>query len=207
MKNLYERYPELNICKAEIEATIKQLIDVYNNKGKVLLCGNGGSCADCDHIVGELMKGFLLNRTVDFTFEDHLIRFYGAEGRDMAMKLQGGLPAISLPAQSALLSAYANDVDADMVYAQLVYGYANPQDLLICISTSGNSKNVVNAAKIAKAKGIIVCALTGANESLLSDLCDITIRAPRAKTYQVQELHLPIYHYICATVEKHFYGN
>ena len=172
------------------------MIDTYKNGGKVLVCGNGGSAADSEHIVGELMKGFMLKRTVtDERIPEHL-----------RCGLQGALPAISLPSQSAILSAFINDVDPEMMYAQLVYGYANENDILIGLSTSGNSENVVNAAIVAKAKGAKVIALTGAKESKMNTISDITIKAPETETYKVQELHLPIYHYLCAETEKHFFG-
>ncbi len=196
MSDLYRRYPSLTECEKEIEAAVLLLIDTYKNNGKVLACGNGGSCADCEHIVGELMKGFLSLRPV----EDERI------SKEHLAYLQGALPAISLPSQSALLSAYINDVEPSMMYAQLVYGYARKEDLLICLSTSGNSKNVVKAAEVAKAVGAKTLALTGADESKLSQICDVTIRVPETETYKVQELHLPVYHYLCAEIEREMFG-
>lgn len=189
---LYERYPKLNICRNEIEKALGTMVETYRNGGKVLVCGNGGSAADSEHIVGELMKGFLQKRKV----EDERIPAKLREG------LQGALPAISLPSQSALLSAFANDVDPKMMYAQLVYGYAGKNDLVIGLSTSGNSENVVNALEVAKAVGIKTIALTGQKESRCSQIADVTIRVPAIETYEVQELHLPVYHYLCAQVEK-----
>ena len=196
LNDLIERYPQLEGCKESILRAVDAIIRCYRSGGKLLLCGNGGSSADCDHIVGELMKGFLLKREVS---DDRL-------PPDVRLKLQSALPAISLSSQSAAITAYANDVDPSMVYAQLLYGYAKPNDLLICISTSGNSENVVNAASVAKAIGVTTVALTGKSESNLSAICDITIRVPELETYKVQELHLPVYHYLCASVEKHFFG-
>ena len=169
-----------------------------------MLCGNGGSCADCEHIVGELMKGFLLSRLVDYLYDKFKeLGFDDAEY--MTKNLQGSLPAVSLPHQSALISAFSNDVAPDMIYAQLVLGLASSNDVLLCLSTSGNSKNVVYAAKCAKALGIKTIAMTGKNASLLSDLCDITIQVPEYETYKIQELHLPVYHYICAQIERTFF--
>lgn len=192
---LYEKYPALEVCKKDIEAAINMILDTYQKGGKLLLCGNGGSCSDCEHIVGELMKGFLLSRPVtDERIPEHLRR-----------NLQGSLPAISLASQSAILSAFANDVEPSMVYAQMVYGYAKENDLFIGMSTSGNSRNVVNAAEIAKALGIKTLALTGQRESKLSELCDVTIKVPETETYKIQELHLPVYHYICAKVEERLF--
>lgn len=195
MSTLYERFPSLNECRDEIEKALCLIIDTYKKGGKILVCGNGGSCADCEHIVGELMKGFLLCREVT----DERIP------EELRKNLQGGLPAISLPSQSAILSAFINDVEPSMMYAQLVYGYAKENDLLIGLSTSGNSKNVVNAAEVAKALGIKTIALTGKCESKLSSICDVTVKVPETETYKIQELHLPVYHYLCAETEKTFF--
>ena len=196
MENLLKRYPSLEVCKEDIENALKLMIDTYKNGGKVLVCGNGGSAADSEHIVGELMKGFMLMRPVtDERIPEHL-----------RSGLQGALPAISLPSQSAILSAFINDVDPDMMYAQLVYGYARENDLVIGLSTSGNSKNVVNALEVAKCVGAKTLAMTGEKESKLSELCDVTIKVPETETYKIQELHLPVYHYICAEVEKKSFG-
>lgn len=195
MEHLIKRYPALSACREDIKQAEKLLIDTYKHGGKVLVCGNGGSAADSEHIVGELMKGFLLKRPVADARIAEALRG----------KLQGALPAISLVSQSAILSAYSNDVDPDMVYAQLVYGYANEGDLVIGLSTSGNSKNVVYAQMVAKAVGAKTLSLTGEKESRLSELSDVTIRVPETETYKVQELHLPVYHYLCAAVEKTFF--
>ena len=194
---LYDKYPILENCKQEIEAAIEMILDTYRKGGKLLLCGNGGSCSDCEHIVGELMKGFLSPRPVtDERIPEHLRK-----------NLQGSLPAIALTSQSAILSAFANDVDPSMVYAQMVYGYAKENDLFIGLSTSGNSQNVVNAAEVVKALGVKTIALTGQNNSKLSELCNIAIKVPETETYKIQELHLPVYHYICATVEERMFLN
>lgn len=195
MEELIKRYPALEICKEDIENALQLLIDTYKNGGKVLVCGNGGSAADSEHIVGELMKGFMLKRTVtDKRIPEHLRK-----------RLQGALPAISLPSQSAILSAFINDVDPDMMYAQLVYGYAKKNDLVIGLSTSGNSKNVVNALEVAKCIGAKTLALTGKKDSLLSGICDVTVKVPETETFKVQELHLPVYHYLCAKTEQTFF--
>lgn len=195
MEDLLNRYPSLEICKDDIENGLKLIIDTYKKGGKVLVCGNGGSAADCEHIVGELMKGFMKKREIT----DNRIP------EKMRKSLQGALPAISLPSQCAVLSAYINDVEPEMMYAQLVYGYANKNDLVIGLSTSGNSKNVVNAVELAGYLGIKTLSLTGKNESKLSDISDVTIRVPETETYKVQELHLPVYHYFCAEVEKEMF--
>ena len=195
MEELLSRYSKLAECWDSIKKALDLMIDTYKNGGKVLVCGNGGSAADCEHIVGELMKGFLEKREVT----DNRI------SEDLRKNLQGALPAISLPSQSAILSAFINDVEPDMMYAQLVYGYAKENDLVIGISTSGNSKNVVNAIEVARCMGVKTLSLTGRNESKLSDISDVAICVPETETYKVQELHLPVYHYLCAEVEKEMF--
>lgn len=196
MENLLKRYPSLEVCKEDIGNALKLMLDTYKNGGKVLVCGNGGSASDSEHIVGELMKGFKSKRYVT----DERIP------EDLRCGLQGALPAISLPSQTGVLTAFINDVDPDMMYAQLVHGYAKENDLLIGLSTSGNSKNVVNAARVAKAVGAKTLALTGEKESKLSEICDVCIKVPETETYKVQEYHLPVYHYICLETEKYFFG-
>lgn len=205
MEKLYERYPNLASCKEDIENALCTIIDTYKNKGKILICGNGGSSSDSDHIVGELMKGFLLKRKMDKDFVDALSKVTPTEAQFIADNLQGALPAISLTSQTALMSAFSNDVNSDMIYAQQVLGYGESKDLLICISTSGNSKNAVYAAIVGKAKNMKVLSLTGAKESKLSAISDITIKVPETETFKVQELHLPVYHYLCAKVEETFF--
>lgn len=196
MKNLLERYPTLKNCEQDINKALELITDTYKSGGKVLVCGNGGSAADSEHIVGELMKGFMLKREV----EDERIPEHSRKN------LQGALPAISLPSQSAILSAFINDVEPDMMYAQLVYGYGNKNDLLICLSTSGNSKNCVNAAEVAKSIDVKVLSMTGAKESRLSEISDCTIKVPETETFKVQEYHLPVYHYLCAKTEEYFFN-
>ena len=198
LNELLKRYPALWACKNEILSAEAALISLYENKGKLLLCGNGGSCADSEHITGELMKGFMKKRPLS---DEH------RHGLDDAVadKLQEGLPAIPLTAFSALNTAFCNDVEPELVYAQPLWVLGNEGDMLIAISTSGNSKNVVAAAKVAKAKGMKVIALTGKNGGALKEIADITIAVPETETFKVQELHLPTYHYLCAKVEAHFY--
>ena len=202
---LYQHYPELCTCKSDIDKALKLILKTYQNGGKLLLCGNGGSCADCDHIVGELMKGFLLRRPPSDALKKKISAVDEELGAHLSSNLQMGLPAISLHSQSGLLSAFCNDVDADTVYAQALLACGKKEDLLICLSTSGNSKNVVYAAVMAKALGIPVLSLTGEKESRLSKLGDVTIRVPSSETYRVQEYHLPVYHYLCAEVEAAFF--
>lgn len=205
MKKLLENYPALSSCEESINKALELMEETYKSGGKILLCGNGGSCADCDHIVGELMKGFLSKRPVKPEFKKDLENLFPDDAEYMAEHLQQGISAISLNSHAAVLSAFANDVAADMVYAQMVYGYGRKNDLLIGISTSGNSKNVVNAVKVAKAMGIKTVALTGKKECLL-DMADVTVKAPETETYRIQEYHLPIYHYLCAELERRIFG-
>lgn len=206
-EELFQRYPALRVCEAEIDRALSLMTEVYENGGKLLICGNGGSCSDAQHIVGELMKGFLLKRPMTAAQKQAFADALGEEEAEaFASRLQRGLPAIALDGASALFTAYANDADADYVYAQAVFGYGKPEDLLIGISTSGNSKNVVLAIKAAKALGIRGIALTGEKESKLSALADVTVRVPETETFKVQELHLPVYHYLCAALEEIFFG-
>lgn len=200
---LYQRYPMLKVCEQDIAAALSLMKETYQNGGKILVCGNGGSCSDAQHIVGELMKGFLLKRPMTEAQKNAFTEALGKEdAENFASRLQRAVPAIALDGMSALFTAYLNDADADYVYAQAVFGYGKPGDLLIGISTSGNSKNIVLAAKAAKALGVRTFSLTGAGESKLSALCDVTVRVPETETFKVQELHLPVYHYLCAETEN-----
>ena len=205
MKNLLNRYPALNVCAAEIEAARDRLIQSFSADGKLLLCGNGGSCADCDHIVGELMKGFLSLRPLEETQKNTMKQNCSSLTDEKLCRLQRALPAISLPSMSALSTAFCNDVSAEMVFAQGVLGLGRPQDILLAISTSGNSKNVLRAAEVAKGLGICVISLTGGDGGALRALSDVCICVSERETYKVQELHLPIYHYLCAAIEAHFF--
>ena len=202
MNQLFLRYPELAVCKDDIEKAFYLLATTYKNGGKVLVCGNGGSAADAEHIVGELMKNFMIKRKTDGKFKSALRELGYTDAEYLSSHIEGALPAISLVSQTSILSAFANDNAADMVYAQQVFGYAEKNDLLWCISTSGNSVNVVNAAKIAKAKGIKVLSFTGKADSKLSEISDVTVKVPKSETFLIQELHLPVYHYLCANIEK-----
>ncbi len=202
---LLDNYPSLEGIKDDIYTAFTLICDCYDSLGKVLICGNGGSAADADHIVGELMKGFNLKRPLKKEerelFEDQ------DDAEYLTNNLQNALPAISLVAHGGLSSAFCNDVEPDMVFAQQVWGYAKDSpDILIALSTSGNSKNVVNAVKTANAVGIDSIGITGMNESKLSELCTLTIRLPETQTYRVQELTLPVYHALCAALEIHYFG-
>ena len=203
---LLERYPRLRPCGAAIEAAIGALRDMYERGGKVLLCGNGGSAADCEHIVGELAKGFLLPRPMTEDMQEKLRELFPRDAESFARLMQRGIPAISLPSQTAVQSAYGNDVDAEYFYAQLVQVYGKDGDVLLCLSTSGNSANVCRAAQMAKAMGLCVIALTGAGPCKLDPLSDVVIHVPERDTFKIQELHLPVYHAVCAQLEQDFFA-
>ena len=203
---LCERYPALKIVESDIAAAYQILEDSYKNGGKLLVAGNGGSAADAEHIVGELMKGFKLPRKPKADFAEKLIQENAELGVVLAEKLQGALPAIALDGHPALSTAYMNDCEPLMCFAQQVNGYGREGDVLLGISTSGNSQNVIYAAVTAKAKGMKVIGLTGAKDSKLSELADACIQVPETETYKIQELHLPIYHCLCLMLEEEFFG-
>ncbi len=206
MENLFNRYPNLTACKADIEKATDIIINSYKKGGKLLLCGNGGSAADCEHIVGELMKGFLLKRPLSEGLKAEMKQKNPDLSDDTLSKLQLALPAIALPGITGLNTAFCNDVDPELLYAQGLMGLGRKEDVLFCISTSGNSKNCVAAAKVAKGLGLTVAALTGQTGGILKEIADVCICAPETETYKVQELHLPIYHDICAKIEDVFFG-
>ena len=193
-------------CDAQVAQAILALITCYERKKKLLVCGNGGSAADAEHIVGEMMKGFCLPRRLSDTDKAKLVPVAGHDGDLLGTKLQYGLAALSLVSHSALITATANDQDSQLIFAQQVWGLGQAGDILLAISTSGNSQNVLLAAKTAKAKNMLVIGLTGANGGKLAGLCDITISVPSDNVAQIQEMHLPIYHHICASVEAHFFA-
>ena len=201
------RYPALEACKADILVAFEVLRDSYAHGGKLLVCGNGGSAADAEHIVGELMKGFKSSRKLDEVSRKKLEDIDSAIGSMLADNLQGALPAIALDGHSALSTAYMNDCEPLMCFAQQVNGYGRESDVLLSISTSGNSKNVVYAAVTAKAKGMKVIGLTGQKESKLSAMADVCIRVPETETYKIQELHLPVYHSLCLMLEEEFFND
>ena len=207
LDTLIRRYPELDSLKAEINRASDALIACYEKGNKILVCGNGGSCSDSDHIVGELMKGFENMRPVGERMKNELAEIAGDRGMYLAGKLQQALPAISLTAHSALITAVANDTDASLIFAQQVVGYGNAGDVIIGISSSGNSQNVIDALITAKAKNMITIGLTGEPGGKMKAFCDILINVPEKLTAFVQELHLPVYHTLCLMVENHFFGN
>jgi phosphoheptose isomerase len=204
-EQLVQRYPALLGCRPAIEQAYAALVQSFSDGGKLLICGNGGSAVDSDHIVGELMKAFVKPRTVEQEFQDALARMFGEDGAHTGKMLQGCLPTLSLTSQAALLSAIANDTDATMVYAQQVYGYGQKSDVLLAISTSGNSRNIIRAAQVARVKGMVVIGLTGKTGGKLAPLCDVAIRVPSSVTSEIQEWHLPIYHALCMALEEVFF--
>ena len=203
--SLMERYPVLQVCREEIQKVVDLWCKAYENGGKLLLCGNGGSCADAQHIAGELMKGFLKKRSLTGEQKASMQRNYPELDESVLNKLQQALPAVVLSDATALNSAFANDVDPCLVYAQQTLGLGTADDVLVCLSTSGSSQNVVEAAKVAKSIGLSVVALTGSSGGWLKEIADVCITVPAVETYQVQELHLPVYHCLCAAVEAHFF--
>lgn len=202
---LVERYPSLAPIKDDIVAAYLLLVESYQNGGKLLIAGNGGSAADAEHMVGELMKSFKLRRKVENDFAQKLIAEDQEFGKVLAENLQGALPAIALDGHLSLSTAYMNDCEPLLCFAQQVNGFGRPGDVFVGISTSGNSKNVLYAAVAARAKGMKVLGLTGANDSKLKELSDVCIQVPQTETYMVQELHLPIYHCLCLMLEDKFF--
>ena len=203
---LVERYPSLESAKEDIIAAYLLMEECYENGGKLLVAGNGGSAADAEHIVGELMKGFKLSRKPDHAFSEKLVAENQELGLVLAENLQGALPAIALDGHLALSTAYMNDCEPLLCFAQQVNGYGKAGDIFLGISTSGNSKNVLFAATTAHAKGMKVIGLTGAKDSKLKDMSDVCIKTPQTETYMIQELHLPIYHCLCRMLEDKFFG-
>jgi len=203
---LLSRYPSLVSCRDEILDARNELISCYERGGKLLLCGNGGSCSDCEHISGELLKGFLKKRPLSNDDKAQMKTNFPSVSDEMLSRLQKGLPAIPLTSLTAVGTAFSNDVDPELVYAQAVLALGRAEDVLIAISTSGNSRNAVNAAVAARALGMKVISLTGEEGGKLKDISHITIRVPEKETFKVQELHLPVYHYLCGAVEDHFFS-
>ena len=203
---LVERYPSLDFVKDDIVAAYLLMEETYENGGKLLVAGNGGSAADAEHIVGELMKGFKLSRKLEADFAEQLVAENVELGGVLAENLQGALPAIALDGHPALSTAYINDCEPLLCFAQQINGYGKPGDVFLGISTSGNSKNMLFAATTAHAKGMKVIGLTGAKDSKLMDMSDVCIKAPQTETYMIQELHLPIYHCLCLMLEDKFFA-
>ena len=203
---LIERYPQLMVCSVDIMKAYKILEETYTNDGKLLVCGNGGSASDSEHIVGELMKEFKLKRKVYKEQAETMKAIDHTMGAVLAENLQGALPAITLTAHSSLTTAFMNDSEPVLVFAQQVNGYGKRGDVFWGISTSGNSANVLYAALTAKARGLKVIGLTGAKHNKLEKFCDVCIHVPETETYKIQELHLPVYHCLCMMLEEHFFN-
>lgn len=204
LNGLTERYPALKVAKNDISAAFEALLASVKSGGKIMICGNGGSAADSAHIVGELMKSFKKTRPIDAKTAARL-KEYGREGARLALSLEGAIPAVALTENGAFLTAFSNDKDASVAFAQQVYGLGEQRDALVCISTSGNSENCVLAAVAAKSTEIKTVALTGAGGGKLASLADVCVKVPETETYKVQELHLPVYHCICAMLEEEIF--
>lgn len=200
------RYPNLKFIKEKILNAYEILKYSYNNHGKLLIIGNGGSAADSEHIAGELMKKFLISRTIDNDYANKLKLIDYKRGLNLSKNLECALPAIPLVSHEAFITAYINDVNAECLFAQQVFALGKSEDVLLAISTSGNSENIINAAIVAKSMGIKVIGLTGQTGGVLSSFSDIIINVPETKTYCIQELHLPIYHCLCMMLEEYFFG-
>jgi D-sedoheptulose 7-phosphate isomerase len=203
---LLERYPVLQSCQKELGAALDLLVAAYRAGNKLLVCGNGGSAADSEHMVAELMKGFLKRRPISSAHVAQLEAADNADGKVIAQHLQGALAAISLASPTALTSAIANDISYEMIFAQQVYGLGRPGDVLLGISTSGNSKNVSYAVIVAKVLGLKSIVLTGQSGGSLAPLADVAIKAPADDIAEIQELHLPVYHWLSTELEEIFFG-
>lgn len=204
-EELFQRYPALEVCRNEIWKAYEIIKASYENGGKLLIAGNGGSAADSEHIVGELMKGFVKPRKLSDEFVSKLKNVDEHMGEELGEKLQGALPAIALVDHVALSTAYLNDVDPLLGFAQQINGYGDEDDVFLAISTSGNSKNILYACTIAKAKGMKVVGLTGKDGGKLKDMSDVVIIVPESETFKIQELHLPVYHCLCLMLEEVFF--
>jgi len=206
INRLVERYPALTECATALQEASELIASSFRNGGRLLVCGNGGSAADSLHIVGELMKGFVLPRHMKLEMKERLHAVCPDSAEYLARNLQGALPAVSLVSEIALSTAYANDQAADLCFAQQVLGQGKKGDVLLGISTSGNSANVIYAAQVARAMGLTIVMLTGMRGGRLKDWCDVLIDVPERETFKVQELHLPVYHALCLALEEEFFG-
>jgi D-sedoheptulose 7-phosphate isomerase len=204
LKELVTRYPALGAVENDVRAAYEALYASLAQGGRVYLCGNGGSAADCEHMAGELLKCFKIKRPMTDEFKA-VLRAYGEDGEVLAENLEGGLPVVSLTGHIAFSTAFQNDNTPALVFAQQVNAYGQKGDVLVVFSTSGNSKNCVYATILAKVKGLKTISLTGEKESRLSELSDVTVRVPESETYLIQEYHLPIYHALCAMLEEEFF--
>ncbi len=203
---LISRYPQLKVCEQSVIEAYIVMKESYEHDGKLLIAGNGGSAADSEHIAGELMKRFKIPRAVTSEFAHRLKKIDLVRGKNLAHNLERGLMAIPLVAHEALSTAYINDVDGNGVFAQQLFGFGRLGDVFLGISTSGNSENILSASVVARAIGIKIVGLTGANGGELAEVADVVIKVPETETYMVQELHLPVYHCLCLMLEEHFFG-
>ena len=207
LESLLKRYNNLMPLKKQIRDAADIIISSYENGGKVLVCGNGGSSSDSGHIVGELMKGFEMKRPLDNDIKQKLKELSPERGNILAENLQQGLPAISLSAHSDLMTAIVNDINGDLIFAQQVTGYGKKGDVLFAISSSGNSQDVLDALIVAKAKDMKTIGMTGEGGGKIKEYCDVLIEVPGKQTAWIQELHLPVYHTLCLMVEDHFFSD
>lgn len=207
IKLLIQRYPGINLIIDSIVSAYLMMQKCYEGNGKLLIAGNGGSASDSEHMAAELMKSFKASRKVNEDFAERLQDVDEQRGKLLAECLEYALPAIPLVSQGALITAYLNDVGWEGIFAQQVVGYGRSGDIFLGVSTSGDSKNVINAAVAARAMDIQVIALTGKTGGELAKFADITVKVPEEDTYKIQELHLPIYHCWCLMLEDHFFGN
>ena len=203
-------HPDLKGVLPDLEAAFDALTQVFENQGKLLLCGNGGSAADCEHIAAELVNKFERERPLSLPIQEELKSRFGGEtggaGEFLARHLQGALPALSLVSQTAIMTALANDVAAEGLFAQQVWAYGQPGDCLLALSTSGHSSNVLHALRVAKMRGLITIGFTGRGGGAMKDLCDVCLVVPREVTAEIQEAHLPLYHALCGALEERFFG-
>lgn len=204
---LCRNYPDLAPCRADIETAYSMMENSFAGGNKLLVCGNGGSASDSEHLVGELMKGFILKRALSEETRARFAAKFGEKGAALAAQLEGALPAIALTGHNSLSTAVANDGAPDAMFAQQVWGYGQSGDVLLAITTSGNSVNVLNALRVAKVKGLKTIGLTGASGGAMKALCDVTICVQCDVTHEIQERHLPIYHAWAIALETRFFGN
>ena len=206
LEELIRRYPQLDVCKKDIEKAYLLLQKTYDKNGKLLIAGNGGSAADSEHIAGELMKRFKITRPINKELAEKLMKIDPERGERLIKNLEMPLRAVPLTSHIAITTAYMNDADATGVFAQQMLGFGDAGDVFLAISTSGNSENIISACIVAKAMGIKIIGLTGEKESKLSKYADICIRVPETETYKIQELHLPVYHALCLMLESNYFG-
>jgi len=205
LQQLTERFPQLAVCKDDINKAYEIIRDAYTKDGKLLIAGNGGSASDAEHIAGELMKTFAKKRELPESFISGITKIDPEIAEYLVPRMQPGLPTIALSGHASLNTACINDIDGNITFAQQVYGYGKEGDVFLAISTSGNSKNVLYAAAVARAKKLQIIALTGESGGKLKHYADVCIRVPETETWKVQELHLPVYHVICMMLEEHFF--